>query len=66
MDRMGSMSASRRTFLQRSLLAGSLIGLLESGAFRPAFAEKRMAVAAHSVRFEAQPHTRWQADRQLW
>jgi len=42
------MSASRRTFLQQALVASGLIGLLESGASGPAFAERLMAAAAQA------------------
>jgi hypothetical protein len=38
------MSASRRTFLQQSLMASGLIGLLESGASGHALAERLMSV----------------------
>ncbi len=40
------MSATRRGFLQQSVLSGGLIGLFESSASQPAFAEKLMAAAA--------------------
>ena len=42
------MSASRRTFLQQTLMASGLIGLLESGASGPALAEKLMAAAGQA------------------
>jgi hypothetical protein len=42
------MSASRRTFLQQSLMTGGLIGLLESGASGPALAERLLAAAGQS------------------
>ncbi len=40
------MSASRRTFLQQGMMATGLIGLLESGASGPAFAERLLQAAA--------------------
>jgi hypothetical protein len=42
------MSASRRTFLQRTLMTGGLIGLLESAASEPAFAQQLLASAAQA------------------
>jgi hypothetical protein len=42
------MSASRRTFLQQSLMASGLIGLLEAGASGPAFAERLLAAAGQA------------------
>jgi hypothetical protein len=48
MDRMGSMTASRRSFLQQSMLAGGLIGLLESSVSQPALAERLIAAAAQA------------------
>jgi hypothetical protein len=42
------MNANRRTFLQQSLMTGGLVGLLESGAFKPAFAEQLMVAAKES------------------
>ena len=42
------MSASRRTFLQQSLMASGLIGLLEAGTSGPAFAERLLAAAGQA------------------
>ena len=42
------MSGNRRTFLQQGLMAGGLIGLLESGAAGSGFAERLMAAAQGS------------------
>jgi hypothetical protein len=42
------MSASRRSFLQQTLMTGGLVGLLESGVSSPMFAQQLLAAATQA------------------
>jgi hypothetical protein len=67
MDRMGTfMSASRRTFLQQSLMASGLIGLLEAGASGPAFAERLLAAAGQADGVGAGPAVGQHDSKNFW
>ncbi len=50
------MSASRRRFLQQTIITGGLIGLLESSASRSALAEELMAAGAQAGDAPTAPH----------